>query len=848
MADREEQEFAVGRSHIIERPRLTRLLDEATARVVMLIAPAGYGKTTLARQWLATRRHAWYQGSTASPDVAALALGIAEAAGALIPGVGQRLREWLPTSREPEDEVHVIAALLEDDLASWPDDAWFVIDDYQFLASPAAEDLVQRLFANTNRRLFITSKRRPRWSSARDVLYGNIFEIGQSSMAMSVEEANSVLSSADTDAAKGLVALANGWPAVIGLAALAPASNAVDDDLPETLYEYFAEELFVTLSASTRAALCRLALIPTISHGTARAVVGPTSDQVLQTAASTGMFVAHGAQGQRFHPLLRAFLTEKLLELPTHEIAQAVTKTSRVLIAAEAWNDAFAVIVRFPRADMLDELLARALAPLTAQGRLATIREWLKLGRRNAFASKYLDIADAELAFRRGRYERAETMALAAASALPPADPLRSMAYCRAGLSREFMDDGVGAVKHFKAARDTAVSELDARNALWGQFVVAFELGQPTASKLLEEFASIGTPDHDAIVRRETGTLMLAVRDGELAEAIPRADAMAEVVEEARDPLIRSSFWYSFASAHSLYGEYAVALNAVDRGLQEATTFHLEFARPHTLICRTSASIGLKNHRVAEKTVTDIERWAREMNDVFIGEKARALRCRLYLCQGSPDRALEVVSVNWPPTLSQGLQAELAAMKAAALASSEDPEAALRVVDGAQHLSGWTEPQLLLSWTRAISRLMTDSSDAADQLRSAYARARSTGAIDTFVFAYRLHPGIIAVLADDKSLHVELATILLRADDQHLAQVNHIAVPEKSWSDVPDSLTKRESEVYLLLAEGRSNREIANSLVISEGTAKVHVRNVLKKLGVRNRTHAAIKAAREGPD
>ena len=59
MGDNLELEIPVGRRHIIERPRLTRLLVETSAQVIMLVAPAGYGKTTLARQWLATRPHAW---------------------------------------------------------------------------------------------------------------------------------------------------------------------------------------------------------------------------------------------------------------------------------------------------------------------------------------------------------------------------------------------------------------------------------------------------------------------------------------------------------------------------------------------------------------------------------------------------------------------------------------------------------------------------------------------------------------------------------------------------------------------------------------------------------------------
>ena len=39
-----------GQSYIIKRPRLTKLLDESEARIILLCAPAGYGKTTLARE------------------------------------------------------------------------------------------------------------------------------------------------------------------------------------------------------------------------------------------------------------------------------------------------------------------------------------------------------------------------------------------------------------------------------------------------------------------------------------------------------------------------------------------------------------------------------------------------------------------------------------------------------------------------------------------------------------------------------------------------------------------------------------------------------------------------------
>jgi DNA-binding NarL/FixJ family response regulator len=62
----------------------------------------------------------------------------------------------------------------------------------------------------------------------------------------------------------------------------------------------------------------------------------------------------------------------------------------------------------------------------------------------------------------------------------------------------------------------------------------------------------------------------------------------------------------------------------------------------------------------------------------------------------------------------------------------------------------------------------------------------------------------------------------------------------------PAALTARETEVLALLAEGRTNRQLARELYISEKTVSVHVSNILAKLGVRSRTEAAAVARRDG--
>ena len=135
-----------GGRHIIERPRLTRLLTQSESRVMLLVAPAGYGKTTLARQWLADRRHVWYQATEAAGDVAALALGLVESAEPIVPSAGDQLRTRLRASTDPQSEAAEIARTFADHLEPWPPESRFVIDDYQLLSgSDAAEAFVATL-------------------------------------------------------------------------------------------------------------------------------------------------------------------------------------------------------------------------------------------------------------------------------------------------------------------------------------------------------------------------------------------------------------------------------------------------------------------------------------------------------------------------------------------------------------------------------------------------------------------------------------------------------------------------------------------------------------------------------
>ena len=144
-----------------------------------LVAPAGYGKTTLANQWTsaAGRRAAWYTARSWSSDVAGLALGLAAAADSLVNGCDVRLRERLRATADPRGEAEVLAEILAEDLGTWPDGAWLVIDDYQELATALeAERFVAALVDRSPVSFLIASRHRPSWISGRSILYGDVLE------------------------------------------------------------------------------------------------------------------------------------------------------------------------------------------------------------------------------------------------------------------------------------------------------------------------------------------------------------------------------------------------------------------------------------------------------------------------------------------------------------------------------------------------------------------------------------------------------------------------------------------------------------------------------------------------
>lgn len=107
---------------------------------------------------------------------------------------------------------------------------------------------------------------------------------------------------------------------------------------------------------------------------------------------------------------------------------------------------------------------------------------------------------------------------------------------------------------------------------------------------------------------------------------------------------------------------------------------------------------------------------------------------------------------------------------------------------------------------------------------------------------YLLKDVALAELVDAVKTVAEGGSIVKPAVTQRLLKGLGKMQTDFSSLDRPDPLTDRETEILRLMAGGYSNKEIANSLGVAEGTVKNHVSNILSKMGVRDRTRAVLKA------
>ena len=796
----------------------------------MLVGPAGYGKTTLARQWLANRRFAWFAATSAAGDVAALAAGIAEAvskvAGNRSSSVLNRLSGGFGLPHEPSE----LAELQIEELSSWPTDAWLAIDEYEWLvASGAADEYVRLLLEGSTLNLLLTSRARPTWATARKRLYGDFALVDRTLLKMDSLEARQVLEKANRPISDTLLERAAGWPAVLGLAALSPAEH-ISDAIPETLFEYLAEELFNKSSRLLRDTLPLLALAPRVSPQVAAAVCQQSeAEPVIHQAVEAG-YVTDSDGAPSFHPLLKSFLLAKLN--PTDERALgASANLISLFLQSCAWDDAFHVAQNLANPQPLLQLIETGYEPLLRSGRTATLSEWLDTARRQEIGTSLLDLIEAELLAREGRMRLAERMALYVAHNGEPS--IRFRALCIAGRTAHLDNRESDCRHHFRAAEAVAHDEHERHEATWGALLSASAFRADDQLQVeLAAFLEYEPRGPDDVVRACIARLIAGV-SGDLANAVQDALPLMRLRSSDVDPVILTSFRHAVARSLMLLGRYEEALEVANDTLALAEATRLAFVVPHALVSRAGALLGLGLYGDARTTLAEAEERASNIGDQHNLVDVRTVRAKLAISTGEPDRATTLTD-DEVFGVTDGMLGDYRATNALALAcAGRTPEAEriLATLDAFR----LQEVRSLISATRAVLAARAGDRDAVNrELLS----VKASGVVDPILIAKRGSAELSEVMEDLTLPGIGAGAMMANHPSSFANEAHALA-----------SLTKRELEVLALLRLGNTNREIAAKLVIEEVTAKVHVSHILRKLGVRSRTEAAVlamKLASEG--
>jgi LuxR family maltose regulon positive regulatory protein len=870
----------MGRERLVERPRLLERLDvlrDSGARVALISAPAGSGKTTLVVQWLKNLGWpiSWLSLEAADNQPARFYAYLIAALQTVGPGVGD---EALTLAEIPGATAEEVLAALINDLANVNGPFVLVLDDFHTIIHPALHQALVRLVERQppQMRLVVLTREDPLLPLARLRARAELVEVRQEDLRFSPAEAldflNAVMGLRLTLAqTERLEARTEGWIAGLQMAALslqrAPDAEAFIRDFSGShrfVLDYLIEEVLNQQSRQVQDFLLESAILERMCAPLCAALLGYTREQaaqMLETLVRANLFVVALDQERhwfRYHHLFRDLLIGRLQAGGAERIRVLSRRASDWF---EANGDSRAALEYALRSD--DMRHAARLFERHISERWQTVDlEFFQMVNRLPFAvlaeSPTLCLHSAWFYLITAQMEKVEPLVTAAERCLnavdrePDPDDAASRAF--AGMMHTYLSDmqnqpvvlsdslrevyeaipeentGMrnsaaiaigtfhymegdlsGALVYFEDAlrRDHIVNGTNAIPISTMRIVWVFQ-----ARGRLRQALDVVREQYDYIQAHGSrryyisGVLPLMYgailfEQNRLDEAESRFREGIHLMESWPIPPALCLGWSLMARLHVARGELTQAcamLEKVDEllrcsGLHPVFLRAIEWARLQVWI--------------AEQDRTALEDWACQQANLADGEMRFRLEpqsielCRIWLELGRKAEASALLArLNVAAGERAGSRIRILALYA--VANSDQPRVALPALEQALRLA---EPE---GYRRCF---LEAGQDLAGLLR-----LWLEDGVD------RSDPALRAMVID-----------LLAAFENSLA-------PSTQNARLVEPLSKRELEVLHWVAEGLTNAQIAERLVISVRTVKKHIENLHGKLGVQNRTQAVARA------
>jgi len=862
-----------GKGGIVTRGGLFERLAGA-ARVTVVSAPVGSGKTFLLRSWIdeagLSDSTAWVSAGRDEPDPAAFWISVQAALRSTPAGFGP-IREVTPA---PGLETAAIVESLLEDLGALEDPLWLVIDDAHELEAGAAlrELALFALRAPARLRLVVLTRRDLRLGLHRLRLEGELTEVRAEDLRFSLDETRALFAVAGTPVPDSALALLHerteGWAAGLRLAALTLAGH----DDPErfaaefsgserAVADYLVDEVLDRLPEHVRQLLLRTSVLERVNGPLADLLSGGTGgERVLQDLERANAFVVSLDPRRswfRYHHLFAELLSLELRRTAPQELPRLHTIAADWL--AEHGHPIEAI--RHAQAAENWGIAARLLADnwlgLSLDGRIATARELLSRfpaemtatdpelavlaasDRRMAGslneAEAYLALAERESrsvpAERRGRFQvslASGRLAFAQARNDPQAvagEAERLLASTRPAETIEF---GLGDDLRASVLTDLGIAETWAGRP---------EDAERHLEQALEQARRIGRP---MIELQALGSWALLSAFRSLATTEQRARQAIQLAREhgwEETTSAAATAYVALAGARLWRGRLAEAEGWLDRAERVLEDVTQPTAAMMLYASQALLEAARGRHAKAAVAYQVAEQMARLLvtPDVF-ATRTQALKLETLVHLGETAgvmRALADMDEELRETVQ--MRVVLATVKLA----RDDPEAAADVlapilVDSTPvEASAWDIKALLLDATARDA--LRDPGAASRALEAALDLAESGGLLLPFL----LHPAP-ALLEQHSRLRTTHAALI--SEILNLLSGHAPAARPSDAASLQEPLSESELRVLRYLPTNLSAPEIAGELYLGVSTIKTHIHHVYAKLGVHRRAEAVARA------
>jgi LuxR family maltose regulon positive regulatory protein len=883
---------ASGTRSPVPRPRLDSSRDtlEDNYRVVAIVAPAGYGKSTLMARWhehLTDRgvACAWLSLDEDDNDAARCMRHLLAALQRADGRIGANLTgdlgaEFASTSKP-------LLERLASDIARLQRRIVLFLDDLQSVNEPEILNVLDWLvnYAPSTFQIVIGSREEPRLRLSGLRVRRQLLELGIRQLQFDPEETlqfcrNRLGRELPGPDLQRLLKKTEGWPAALELVAIALADRNKDSSFiahfagtDSSLVDYLGEVLLSHLDDRTRTFVFRISMFDRICAPLAAAVgYAEDAEELLQTVRTRNLFLIpldRSATWVRFHHLVGEFFRERYRRTAPTQASDCLIRGANWLHANGHLEEAVNCMIRAQDWEQATKWVADSVEELVfRRGYHQTILRWM-----NALPEASVDrypVIRIQYAFALSFYSRhreceaqlyrlqrlLQNLQARSPDATPMTEELRCAVELQTAMAAGLRDEG-------RRGGELAAAWLAAwpqaslrRKGVMGN-VLAF--GHKTTGEIARGLAVIVQTrrwlEQDdgfyALAWTHYLEAVLQLKRGGYLEAKLACQNGLELVErELHGHAAHASLF------HALLGGIAYEFDDIGRAIEHieyAMNGVNEYGHADAVIVAYRTQARLQRLRADEDSALAILREGQEL-----GER-RALRrvtitlaaeecCGLARAGRYEEARLVAARFAFNDLPASCGASDLLADKAVRATSRILMHQTPDLVVTALHAGIARSRQLGLSH-RLVELLMLRAFAQTQAGNHSIAHADLSEALTIAAPRQYLRvfldegPGLARVLADmdpEQLRGSEAAPLARRLQEALIKHDPHSGHPAANTDQ--EALTKREVSILKRLDSGLSNREIAEAIFVSEGTLKWHLHNVYSKLNVRNRAGAMVRA------